>query len=87
MQLIRLNYRQDFGHDWYIQIFNVKNYSVLQISLSWNDSSGWPYLQISSGANGLLSILFWIYKFGLDIDLFSRTWNFNYLDKNETQFP
>ena len=89
MTLIKLNHRFDFGHDWYVQILNtgrhfpkfIKNYSLIQISVSWNDTPGWPYLQISFGSNGFLSILFWVHKFGFVIDIFTRTWNFKYLEK------
>jgi len=95
MKLIKFKHRVDFGHDWYVQILNtgrhfpkfIKNYSLIQLSVSWNDSAGWPYFQISSGANGLLSILFWVYKFGFDIDILSRTWNFGYLEKLDEESP
>ena len=87
MSLIELKHRYDFGHEVYIQIVNVKRWSLLQVSVSWNDHPSLPYLQITSGSNGLLGILFWAYKFGFDVDLLSRTWNWNYLkdsEKNET---
>jgi len=79
MKLINFKYREDFGHDYYVQILNVKNWSLLQGSVSWNDFPGWPYLQITFGSNGLFGIMFWAYKFGLDVDILSRTWNFDYL--------
>jgi hypothetical protein len=85
MKLINFKYRYDFGHEWYVQLFSIRpiksQWSLLQFSISWNDFPGWPYLQVTSGSNGLFSILFWVYKFGFDIDLFSRTWNWDYLDK------
>jgi len=28
-----------------------------------------------------LSIMFWAYKLGFDVDVFSRTWNFEYLNE------
>jgi len=80
MKLINLKHREDFGHDYNVQILNVKNWSLLQVSVSWNDYPGWPYLQITFGSNGLFGILFWAYKFGLDIDILSRTWNWNYME-------
>jgi len=95
MKLIEFNHRVDFGHDWYIQILNtgkhspkfMKNYSLFQGSVSWNDFPGWPYLQITFGSNGLFGILFWVYKFGLDIDILSRTWNFKYLNELDEGSP
>jgi hypothetical protein len=91
MQLIKFNHRYDFGHTWYVQILNTtkhwprqfKNSSFLQFSVSWNDYPSYPYLQITIGSNGLFSIMFWAYKFGFDLDLISRTWNFNYLQDED----
>lgn len=85
MNLINLKYREDFGHEWYVQILNIKGWSLLQGSVSWNDFPGMPYLQITFGSNGFFSILFWIYKFGIDIDIFSRTWKWDYLKELEEE--
>ena len=88
MNLIKFKHREDFGHEWYVQIFNIKRWSLLQASVSWNDFPSSPYLQITMGSNGLLGILFWAYKFGFDIDLLSRTWRWDHLeevDEDETE--
>ena len=79
MNLIKFKHRYDFGHDWYVQILNIKKYSLLQVSVSWMDQPCLPYIQMSCGNGHLLSILSWAYKFGFDIDLLSRTWNWDYL--------
>ena len=81
MKLAQFKYREDFGHEWYVQILNIKRWSFLQFSVSWNDFPSWPYIQITLGSNGLFSILFWAYKFGFDIDILSRTWNWDYMEK------
>jgi len=78
MKLINLKHREDFGHDYNVQILNVKNWSLLQVSVSWNDYPSLPYLQVTSGSSGLLGVLFWAYKFGLDIDILSRTWRWDF---------
>jgi hypothetical protein len=80
-KLIQVNYRYDFGYDVYFQILNIRRWSLLQVSVSWNEYGGWPYLQLTSGSNGLFTILFWIYKLGFDVSIFSRTWSWDYLDK------
>ena len=96
MNLINFKHREDFGHDWYVQLLNtgrhvpkfMKNWSLIQASVSWNDYPGWPYLQITFGSNGFFSILLWVYKFGLDIDILSRTWRWDHLetlDEQETE--
>lgn len=79
-KLIHITHRRDFGHDIYVQLLNIRKWSLLQFSISWNDDPCFPYLQITSGANGLLGFMFWVYKFGVDFDVISRTYNFNYLD-------
>jgi hypothetical protein len=83
MNLIKFKHREDFGHEYYVQILNIKRRSLLQFSVSWCDYSSWPYIQITSGGNGLLSILFWAYKFGFDIDVLSRTWSWDHLKDPE----
>lgn len=93
MNLIKFKYRYDFGHEWYVMILNtgrhlpkfIKNRSVIQMSVSWNDCPGWPYLQITSGANGIFSFMFWVYKFGFDFDLLASTWNFDRLEQLEDE--
>lgn len=80
-QLIKLKHRYDFGHEYYIQIINIKRKSLLQVSVSWNDCPSYPYLQITFGSGTLLGILFWAHKFGFDIDFIGRTWNWDYLEK------
>ncbi len=80
MKLISFNHREDYGHEWYIQVFHTKRWALLQTSVSWNDYAGWPYIQIKSGTGTLLSIMFWAYKFGFDIGVCEHTWNFEYLE-------
>jgi hypothetical protein len=96
MNLINFKYREDFGSEWYVQVLNtgkhvpkfMKNYSLFQGSVSWNDFPGWPYVQITFGSNGLFGVLLWVYKFGLDIDILSRTWRWDHtkeLDEKEVK--
>ncbi len=79
VSLIKYNHRKDFGDEWYFQFLNIKRWSFLQLSVSWNEYPGWPYLQITFGSNGFFSILLWVYKFGFDLDIFSRTWKWDYM--------
>ena len=81
MKLIKFKHREDFGHEWYVQILNIGKWSLLQASVSWNDYPSWPYIQIKSGTGSILSILFWVYKFGFDIGFIERTWNWERLEK------
>ena len=85
MKLINLKHREDFGHDWYVQVLTIKNWSLLQVSVSWNEWPSWPYIQIKSGTGSTLSILFWAYKFGLDVDILSRTWRWDYREELNEQ--
>ena len=81
MKLIKFKHREDFGHEWYVQILHIGKWSLLQASVSWNDYPSWPYIQIKSGTGSTLSILFWVYKFGFDIGFIERTWNWERLEK------
>jgi len=77
MDLIRIKKRQDFGTDYNLQFLNHGGWSLVQASVSWNDYPSWPYLQIKSGTGSVLSILFWAYKFGFDIGIIERTWDWD----------
>ena len=79
MNLISLKHREDYGHEWYVQVLHTKRWALLQASVSWNEYAGFPFIQIKSGSGTLLSIMFWSYKFGFDIGVCERTWNFEYL--------
>ena len=81
MKLITFKHRYDYGHDWYVQVFHTKKWAFFQGSVSWNDHPSWPYLQIKSGTGSTLSILFWVYKFGFDIGIIERTWNWDYMNE------
>ena len=79
MKLISFKHRVDYGHEWYVQVLHTKRWALLQASVSWNEFAGFPFIQIKSGSGTLLSIMFWAYKLGFDVDVFSRIWNFEYL--------
>ena len=83
MNLINFKHREDFGHDWYVQVLNIKNWSLLQLSVSWNDWPSWPYIQVKSGSGSTFSLLFWAYKFGMDVDILARTWRWDYEQETE----
>ena len=81
MKLISFKHRVDYGDEWYVQVLHNKHWALLQASVSWNDYASFPFLQIKMGSGTLLSIMFWSYKLGFDVDVFSRTWNFEYLNE------
>jgi hypothetical protein len=85
MKLISFKHREDYGHEWYVQILHNKHWALLQASVSWNEYAGWPYIQIKSGTGTLLSIMFWAYKFGFDIGVIERTWNWERLEEEDVQ--
>ncbi len=81
-KLVKFSYREDFGHTWYVQVLNIRKRSLFQASVIWNDY-GMAYLQITMGSNGLLGCMLCLGKFGIDFDILSRTYNFDYYLKNE----
>lgn len=74
MKLIKFSHREDFGHDFYVQVLFTQQWALFQGSVSWNDFKGWPYLQVKSGCGALLSGMFWAHRFGLDFGIIERTW-------------
>jgi hypothetical protein len=88
-QVAKFKHRYDFGHEWYVKFLFTDRWALLQASVSWNDYPSWPFIQIQFGSNGLFGTLFWAYKFGFDIDLISRTWNWDHLtelDEEDTDY-
>lgn len=85
MQLINLDHRKDFGHEYIVQILNTtkhtpkpfKNLSLIQASVSWNDYPDWPSLHIRIGSGGGINVFCWAYKLGFDIAIIDHTWNSN----------
>jgi hypothetical protein len=89
MKLISFKHREDYGHEYYVQVLHNKRWALLQASVSWNDYAALPYIQIKSGNGSLLSIMFWVYRFGFDIGVCEHTWNFEYLnelDEKDTDY-
>src|SRR6056300_927253 len=85
LTLATFKHRYDYGHDWYIQLLHTRYWALFQGSVSWNDYASWPYFQIKSGNGSTLSIMFWAYRFGIDIGFIERYWNWDYMknDANE----
>jgi len=81
LSLATVKHRYDYGHDWYIQLLHTKRWALFQASVSWNDYAAWPYIQIKSGNGSTLSIMLWAYKFGLDVGIIERTWNWGAIDE------
>ncbi len=79
MRLISFKHREDYGHEWYVQILHTKRWALLQASVSWNDYASFPFLQVKFGMGSLVNIMFCIYKLGIDIGVCEHTWNFEYL--------
>ena len=85
MKLISFKRREDFGTELYTQILHTKRWALLQASVSWNDFPTFPFLQVKSGMGTLLSIVVCAYKLGFDVDIFSRPWNFEYLNELDVE--
>ena len=81
-KLINFMHKEDYGNDWYVQVLNIKKWSLFQASVSWSDF-GMLYLQVTMGSNGLFGFMLCLGKFGIDFDILSRTYIFDYYLKNE----
>lgn len=82
-QLAKFTYKEDFGHDFYLQLFLTDHWALFQASVSWNDYPSWPYAQIKTGGGCILNFMFWVYRFSLDVGFIERTWNWDYMDNIE----
>lgn len=80
MKLIKFHRDQDWGQDYYLQVLFTKQWALFQGSVSWCVYSGWPFLQIQFGSGALLSIIFNVYKFGIAVGFFDRTWKLTDFD-------
>ena len=80
MEIIKFNHQYDFGHDWYVRLLFTKHWAFFQGSVSWCEYPGWPFLQIQFGSGAMLSIIFNVYKFGISVGFFDRTWKLTDFD-------
>ena len=80
-----LDYNYLVLKSWSYKLINTGKAHLIQLSFSWNDYPSWPYIQIMMGSGRCFGLIFWLYKFGFDIDLFSHTWNWDYLKEDETE--
>ena len=82
-KLIQFSYHEDFGAAYYVQVLTIKNRTLFQASVSWNDYGMFPYVQMTMGSNGLFGFMFCLGKFGIDFDILTRTYSFDYYKKND----
>jgi hypothetical protein len=86
IKLISIDYREDFGHEWYIQIIKTgrniprpfKDRCLFQASFCLDEYPSWPYIQICSGYGRLFDILITVHKVSVSLEFLSRTWKFNH---------
>ena len=81
MKLITLGHREDFGHDWYVQLLHHRRWALLQVSVSYNEFTSWPYIQVRSGGGSLFDVQMWVWKLGLSVDFCGRLWSYDLLDR------
>ena len=80
MKLIKFTKDYDFGQDFYVQILFNREWAFFQKSVHWCQVPSWPYFGIKLGQGCLLSIEFNLYKFGLFVAIFDRTWKLEYIN-------
>ena len=74
MKLLDFYTKEDYGTDYIFTLLKGKRRSFLQVSGSWNDYGGGPYLQIAFGNNRLMDVLLWVWKLGFSFELLGITW-------------
>jgi len=69
--------RSDWGKDFYFTFLKGQKYSLIQVSFSICQYSGWfelPQIQITIGGGKLFGIFVYFSKFAADIDFCGKTW-------------
>jgi hypothetical protein len=82
MKLFGYKRHEDFGTEHIFSILRGKKFSLLQVTIGWDDYASFPYIQASSGNNSLLNVLFYAYRFSLSFELIGRNW-VHYLERTE----
>ena len=75
MKLIKFTHTQKYGCERYVQFLFNQRRAFFQAEATWCFSPGWPYFSMKIGNGRLISLQFDIYKLGVGIDLFERTWD------------
>ena len=79
MNLIKFNKLVDYGTEWQVKILTNKKRSLLQVSVNWMDHPDWPFFQVRLGHGGIFNFVFWSYKFGFEMSILDRTWNYDHI--------
>ena len=74
MKLFEYTTRDDWGRDYYFSFLKGRHYTALQVSFSFCETAGFPYLQVQMGLGKLIGVFAYAWRLGFDIDLFGRTW-------------
>ncbi len=80
MKLLEYRQKEDFGTEHIFTLIKGKRRSFIQLGLSWNEYPGAPYFQLAMGNNRVIDILFWCWKCGCALEVFSNNWDM--WDKN-----
>lgn len=82
MKFIDFMYFHDFGQDYGIRVLTYRNWSLLQMSVSWNDFPSPLFLQARSLSKEVLDIQFLAYRLGIDVTILGKNWQWFRGEKN-----
>ena len=75
MQLIKFERQEDYGRDLHLTILKIQNWCLLQSCFSTMVyGRSFPYLSLIFGSGRLFGFNFQVYKFGICIELLTRSW-------------
>ncbi len=75
MKLFKFKCVEDYGKEFYLDIFRINNWCLIQSCFLIGHYGRWfPYLNITLGSGRLLGINFQIWRFGATMEFVSRTW-------------
>jgi len=74
VKLFEYKHENDFGQEHHFILLRRQRWCLLQVSFSFNDEAGSPYVQVSLGGGRGLNLLCWVGRFGMDLELVSQVW-------------
>ncbi len=77
--LLKFTYTERYGGKMVIfTVFPIKTkFALAEISLSLDESSGWPWVRIDCGLNQVFSFIVSVFKFTFEFNLLTRIYDYD----------
>jgi hypothetical protein len=77
--LLKFTYTERYGGKMVIfTVLPIKNkFALTEISLSLDESSGWPWVRLDFGLNQVFSLIVSVFKFTFEFNLLTRIYDYD----------